>query len=128
MGLVIRLSTRSGGEMKLPIESGAVWECNTDFDMKLLTLLLTFVSAASILSAAPRALPEGKLPDDKRLADLKDLNGYFPFTPPTTKKEWAQRSEKLRHALMVSVGLFPEPDRTPLHPVIHGKIDCGDFR
>ena len=127
MGLVIRLSTRSGGEMKLPIESGAVWECNTDFDMKLLTLLLTFVSAASILSAAPRALPEGKLPDDKRLADLKDLNGYFPFTPPTTKKEWAQRSEKLRHALMVSVGLFPEPDRTPLHPVIHGKIDCGDF-
>ena len=113
--------------MNLPIESGAVWECNTDFDMKSLALILTFVSAASILSAAPRALPEGELPDDKRLADLKDLNGYFPFTPPTTKEEWAQRSEKLRHALKVSVGLFPEPDRTPLNPVIHGKIDCGDF-
>jgi dienelactone hydrolase len=69
----------------------------------------------------------GKLPDDKRFADLKDLNGYFPFTPPTTKEEWGQRSEKLRHALKVSVGLFPEPDRSPLNPVIHGKIDCGNF-
>ena len=113
--------------MNLPIESGAVWECNTAFDMKILTFVLTFVSAASILSAVPRALPEGKLPEDKRLADLKDLNGYFPFTPPTTKEEWGQRSQKLRHSLMVSVGLFPEPDRTPLNPVIHGKIDCGNY-
>ncbi|MCX8240034.1 MAG: acetylxylan esterase [Akkermansiaceae bacterium] len=95
--------------------------------MKPIPLVLALVSAASILSAAPRALPVGKLPDDKRLADLKDLNGYFPFTPPTTKEEWGQRSEKLRHALKVSVGLFPEPDRSPLNPVIHGKIDCGNF-
>jgi|TARA_B110000881_G_scaffold221329_1_gene250187 dienelactone hydrolase len=95
--------------------------------MKAILLVLALVSAASILSAAPRALPVGKLPDDKRFADLKDLNGYFPFTPPTTKEEWGQRSEKLRHALKVSVGLFPEPDRSPLNPVIHGKIDCGNF-
>jgi hypothetical protein len=95
--------------------------------MKPILLVLALVSAASILSAAPRALPVGKLPDDKRFADLKDLNGYFPFTPPTTKEEWGQRSEKLRHALKVSVGLFPEPDRSPLNPVIHGKIDCGNF-
>jgi dienelactone hydrolase len=95
--------------------------------MKPIPLVLALVSAASILSAAPRALPVGKLPDDKRFADLKDLNGYFPFTPPTTKEEWGQRSEKLRHALKVSVGLFPEPDRSPLNPVIHGKIDCGNF-
>ena len=95
--------------------------------MKPILLVLALVSAASILSAAPRALPVGKLPDDKRFADLKDLNGYFPFTPPATKEEWGQRSEKLRHALKVSVGLFPEPDRSPLNPVIHGKIDCGNF-
>jgi dienelactone hydrolase len=117
----------AGGGMNLPIESGGVWECNSDFDMKLLTPVLAFASTAIILSASPRALPEGQLPNDKRLADLKDLNGYFPFTPPTTKEEWAERSEKLRHALKVSVGLFPEPDRTPLHPVIHGQIDGGDF-
>ena len=78
-------------------------------------------------AAPPRALPEGQLPDDKRLGELKDLNGYFPFKPPATKEEWAMRSEKIRHALRVALGLFPEPDRTPLNAVIHGKIDQGDF-
>ena len=95
--------------------------------MKLLVLAFALVASTSILAAAPRVLPDGKLPVDKRLADLKDLNGYFPFEPPTSKEEWVTRSERIRHALKVAVGLFPEPERTPLNPVIHGKIDGGDF-
>jgi dienelactone hydrolase len=95
--------------------------------MKPLVFSLALLAPVSFLSAAPRALPEGTLPADSRLADLKDLNGYFPFTPPKTKDEWAARSNKIRHALKVSAGLFPEPDRTPLNPVIHGRIDRGDF-
>lgn len=92
-----------------------------------ITLLLTLAASASVLAAPPRVLPEGSLPKDKRLGDLKDLNGYFPFEPPASKAEWASRSEKIRHALKVSVGLYPEPERTPLNPVIHGKIDGGDY-
>ncbi|MFM1558212.1 MAG: acetylxylan esterase [Roseibacillus sp.] len=95
--------------------------------MKPLALALALAVLGTLVNAAPRALPEGALPEDKRLADLKDLNGYFPFTPPTSKEQWATRSAQIRHALMVSVGLFPEPERTPLNPVIHGKIDGGDF-
>lgn len=93
--------------------------------MKLFTISLTLATLS--LSAAPRALPNGQLPKDKRLADLKDLNGEFPFTPPTSKAEWAGRSEKMRHHLRVSVGLFPEPNRTPLNPVIHGKVQGDGF-
>ncbi|YCM46103.1 acetylxylan esterase [Verrucomicrobiaceae bacterium 227] len=93
--------------------------------MKQIALLLALL--ASPLSATPRALPEGELPNDKRLGDLKDLNGYFPFTAPTSKEEWTDRGAKIKHALKVSAGLFPEPDRTPLNPVIHGKVDGGDF-
>jgi hypothetical protein len=90
-------------------------------------IIIALCATTNFLSATPRALPEGELPNDKRLDALKDLNGYFPFTPPKSKEEWAQRSPKIKQALKVSVGLFPEPDRTPLNPVIHGLVDGGDF-
>jgi dienelactone hydrolase len=77
--------------------------------------------------AAPRALPEDQLPNDVRLAPLKDLDGYFPFTPPASKTEWEPRAERVRRQILVSQGLWPTPTRTPLKPVIHGKIDCGDY-
>lgn len=95
--------------------------------MNKLASFLALLASTPVLCAAPRALPEGTLPVDSRYAPLADLNGYFPFTPPKTKEEWAVRSKKIRHALKVSVGLFPEPERTPLNAVIHGKIDGGDF-
>lgn len=93
--------------------------------MKLVSLLLAL--AFPTLVAAPRVLPKGQLPDDKRLGALKDLNGEFPFNPPNSAEEWNTRSEKIRKALRVSVGLFPEPERTPLNPVIHGKVEGDGF-
>ena len=52
--------------------------------------LLVLLCCAQVLQAnAPRVLPEGKLPHDKRLGKLQDLNGYFPFTPSKTRQEWA---------------------------------------
>lgn len=75
----------------------------------------------------PRVLPEGKLPQDVRLRPLKDLDGYFPFVPPKGKEEWAQRAELVRRQILVSQGLWPLPPKTPLNPVIHGKIDRGDY-
>ncbi|MFT7172152.1 MAG: hypothetical protein ACI9NQ_000361 [Paracoccaceae bacterium] len=111
----------------MPIELRDIWESNGGLKMKVSTLALALVVSAATLSATPRALPEGEFPKDKRLGDLKDLNGYFPFKPPASKKEWAGRSAKIRQALRVSAGLFPEPDRTPLNAIIHGKVDGGDF-
>ena len=90
------------------------------------TFLLLMIQLA-FSQAVPRALPEGKLPGDKRLSALKDLNGYFPFRPPLSKEAWAVRREQIRHHLRVSVGLYPEPTRTPLNAVIHGKVEGDGF-
>lgn len=93
-------------------------------------LLFALVAAGLLLSAyaeSPRALPAGELPKDKRLGELRDLKSYFPFSPPKTAEAWKEQSAKIRHALKVAVGLYPEPDRTPLNAVIHGAIDQGDF-
>jgi dienelactone hydrolase len=83
--------------------------------------------STTALAGAPRALPPGQLPNDRRLASPKDLNGDFPFAPPTSSEAWRQRAEQVRRQILVSQGLWPEPTRTPLNPVIHGRRDMGDY-
>ena len=64
----------------------------------ILPALALLIVASLPLEAAeiPRALPAGTAPDDRRLGPPKDLNGYFPFTPPVTKADWEQRDEFVR--------------------------------
>jgi dienelactone hydrolase len=64
---------------------------------------------------------------DLRDGPLKDLNGYFPFTPPTDSATWTSERAAIRNRLQVALGLLPMPTRTPLNAVIHGKIDGGEY-
>jgi len=63
--------------------------------------------------------------EDIRLQPPKDLNGYFPFNPPSSLSEWDVRKEQVRRQILVSQGLWPMPTKTPLNAVVHGKIE-GD--
>ncbi len=69
-----------------------------------------------------RVLSGKQTSSDSRLGPPKTLNGYFPFTPPKTKDEWAARRRQLREQLLVATGLWPMPEKTPLNPTIHGSI------
>src|SRR5438477_738108 len=91
--------------------------------LPLLLFLLTTYSS----QGAPRVLPEGKLPDDIRLEPLKDLDGYFPFAPPASKADWEKRADRVRRQILISQGLWPMPTKTPLNPVLHGKIDRAEY-
>src|SRR5882757_5053589 len=98
--------------------------------MKRTPLALALLLLASLPLAAadiPPALPNGTLPDDVRLAPPKDLNGYFPFTPPASKSDWDKRADYVRRQILVSQGLWPMPTKTPLNAVIHGKIERPDY-
>jgi hypothetical protein len=90
-------------------------------------LSLALATGAPNAIGAPRVLPEGKLPNDVRLQPLKDLDGYFPFVPSKASEEWARRAERVRRQMLVSLGLWPMPTRTPLNPVLHGPIERGDY-
>ena len=85
----------------------------------VLSLLLTGAARADV----PRSLPEGQVPNDARLQPLKDLNGYFPFTPSPTKEAWAERAELVRRRILVANGLWPMPQKTSANAVVHGKVD-----
>jgi dienelactone hydrolase len=93
----------------------------------LLSLVVWTLNASDRVPAAPRALPAGQLPKDVRLEPLKDLDGYFPFTPPKSKAEWDKRAERVRRQILVSQGLWPMPTKMPLNAVIHGKVDRGEY-
>jgi len=94
----------------------------------LLIGLSTLASFAPWAQAAgPRAYPEGKLPADCRLGDLKDLNGYFPFTPSPDRQAWEHRAAQVRRQILVANGLWPMPERTPPNAVIHGKVERDGY-
>jgi len=93
---------------------------------RLLALCLLLLNAAA--AAEPiRVLPAGKLPDDRRLGDLKTLNDYFPFTPCKSKEAWLQRADAVRRQMLVSQGLWPMPAPTPHQAVVHGRVDRDTY-
>ena len=92
----------------------------------LATVICTgFISAVS--AADLRVYEQGQFPDDVRLQDPKDLNGYFPFQVPEGEALWEARAEELRRRVQIATGLWPMPERTRLNPVIHGKVERDGF-
>jgi len=105
------------------------------FDWRTTTAALSLLCALSAVlfvepvaaDGLPRVLPAGKLPDDVRLKPLKDLDGYFPFAVPQSTEQWKSRADFVKRQILVSQGLWPMPEKTPLNAVIHGLIDRGDY-
>ncbi len=77
--------------------------------------------------ASLRVLEGGQELDDQRMKPLKDLHGYFPFTVPKTPEAWHSRASFLKQQTLVSTGLWPMPERTPLNAVIHSRIEREGF-
>jgi len=96
---------------------------------RLCIALLLFATVPPQVARADvtRVLPDGQLPEDRRLAAPKDLNGYFPFDVPPTPEAWQQRADELRRQVQVATGLWPMPDKTPLNPVLHGRVERDGF-
>lgn len=93
-----------------------------------ISLLATLFLQALVASAQPPNVREaGRPSNDVRLGDLKTLNGHFPFDVPENAGQWYQRAEGLRRRVLVSTGLWPMPEKTPLNAVIFDKTDRDGF-
>src|SRR5262249_61920687 len=69
----------------------------------------------------------GRAPQARGLAPPRTLNSYSPFTPPADKEAWEKRRRQVRESVLVANGLWPLPEKTPLNPVIHGKIERDGY-
>jgi len=97
--------------------------------MRTLLLASLFTFALSIASVAladdpSRVFAQPKGLSDERLHVIHDVDHPVMFEPHyADTAEWEARARELRDQVRVAAGLLPEPERTPLNAVIHGKIE-----
>lgn len=84
-------------------------------------------SLASLLTVAPPVGSNSALPNDRRLGDLKDLNGYFPFDPPKSAEEWSVRREYVQRQILVACGLWPMPPRPAIEATVYGRVERDGY-
>ncbi len=66
----------------------------------------------------------GWLPDDSRLHVDRHTNTVFPITRFSSREEVEKRREELQFNLRMAAGLYPWPEKTPLHPKYE---DVGEY-
>lgn len=64
--------------------------------------------------------------EDARLKEIRHLDLKYSFSGYKTRDEWMVRAGQLKKQILSSAGLWPMPEKTPLKPVIFGKVDRGD--
>ncbi len=93
----------------------------------LLPLMFAAVPAASE-ARGPKVYAEGGEPEDTRFGELRTLDSFHPFRGGAgSPDEWAARSEEIVRRVKVAAGLWPEPAKAPLHAVVHGLREMGDY-
>jgi dienelactone hydrolase len=91
-------------------------------------LLLNLPHVIKADPQAPRVFAANSAPDDQRLREAHDVDHPVMFTPHyKDKADWQRRADRVRQQVLVAEGLWPLPVRTPLNPVIHGRIDRDDY-
>lgn len=64
---------------------------------------------------------------DRRLVEIRHLDYPFTFAGYRTRSAWLKRAAALRNQLRMAVGLWPEPPRGPLNPVVTRRSERDGF-
>jgi dienelactone hydrolase len=81
--------------------------------------LLFLASALTLIVAAGTPVA--------RQSPYRTLNDTFDAPRFTDAEQWRKRAAHLREHILVSAGLVPMPERTPLRPEIFGEIKHTDY-
>lgn len=77
-----------------------------------------WVLSALLLAGAALAQQPGAVRTNQQGADFK---------PPATRAEWEARREQVRRRILVSTGLYPLWEKTPLKPRVYGRIERDGY-
>jgi hypothetical protein len=64
---------------------------------------------------------------DPRLTEIPHTDSHFSVPVYPSRAAWEKRAAHLRKQILSSSGLLPMPEKTPLNPLIFGKIDRPDY-
>jgi hypothetical protein len=87
--------------------------------------LALFLSVGCLERAALAAEPQTG-PAEKPPA-VKDLNTPREFPRIASREEWQARAKEIREQVLVSCGLWPMPEKTPLQAHVFGKIERAGY-
>lgn len=91
---------------------------------------IAFIASAILLLVLPQsqARDDAKLPaTDQRAATVQTLNTPRSFPEVASKTEWEKRAREIREHVLVSCGLWPLPEKTPLQPKVFGRIERDGY-
>ena len=89
--------------------------------MKLFALFACAIAIACHADAA--SLP----PKDERAGQPKTLNTLREFPEINSRAAWESRAREIREHVLVSCGLWPMPEKTPLNARISGRIERDGY-
>ena len=87
--------------------------------MKFTAAILCFPATALLLVAQPPA-------QDARNTQTPGTDTHFALRTYATRAEWEKRKAQLRRQILSAAGMFPMPERTPLHTQIFGRVENRD--
>jgi dienelactone hydrolase len=91
-----------------------------------LALLFLLVSVSPVRLVAQQT--GQRIPaQDARNINLPNTNTHLPLPSFASLEAWEQRKAFLRNQILVSAGLSPMPEKTPLHAQVFGKIEEKDY-
>jgi dienelactone hydrolase len=64
--------------------------------------------------------------DDRETA-IRDTDTVFAMPEYRTCEEWEAYAASLRRRVLISCGLLPMPEKTPLNAVVSGRVDHDDY-
>lgn len=66
-------------------------------------------------------------PGDQRLGNVRHLNQHYEFPGYATLREWEARASEIRQHILVTCGLYPLPDKTPLNAVVSDRMERDGY-
>jgi hypothetical protein len=85
--------------------------------------LVISVLFVSFNAAFAQEFPE----KDLRAKPPQNVNTPRTFPEISSKLEWEQRAQQIREQILVSCGLWPMPEKTPLNAKIFGRIERDGY-
>jgi dienelactone hydrolase len=66
-------------------------------------------------------------PEDPRRTTIRTNAQGADFRAPASAQAWRDRARAVRERMLVSLGLWPAPPRTPLNPQVFGKVERDGY-
>lgn len=81
----------------------------------------------AVLPVLALALATATADAEATSAPPRDLDTHHLFQRPASRKAWEARREEVRRRILFSAGLWPMPEKTPLHPRVTGRTIGPDY-